>query len=114
MTERHDMEAAIEAVLFVSSEPVPRSRLLELFEEDERAQAAEALEAVLARYTRPPEGEEGSGTSPRGVFVEDVGGGVRIATRPEMGAWRRWRSSPTGSRSPARRCRSCAASIRPE
>jgi len=28
MTERHDMEAAIEAVLFVASEPVPRSRLL--------------------------------------------------------------------------------------
>ena len=28
MTEKHDIEAAIEAVLFVSSEPVPRTRLL--------------------------------------------------------------------------------------
>ena len=83
MTERHDMEAAIEAVLFVSSEPVPRSRLLELFDEDEREQAAEALAAVLARYGQ---GEDGS---VRGVFVEDVGGGVRIATRPEMAAWLR-------------------------
>jgi segregation and condensation protein B len=86
MTERHDMEAAIEAVLFVSSEPVPRTRLLEMFDEDEREQAAAALEAVLARYS-PAEGEDG--LSPRGVFVEDVAGGVRIATRPEMAGWLR-------------------------
>jgi segregation and condensation protein B len=84
MTEMHDMEAAIEAVLFVSSEPVPRARLLEMFDEEERAQAAEALEAVLGRYAQPVEGE-----LTRGVFVEDVGGGVRIATRPEMAGWLR-------------------------
>jgi segregation and condensation protein B len=86
MTERHDMEAAIEAVLFVSSEPVPRARLLEMFDEEEREQAAEALEAVLARYGPGPDGD---GTAARGVMVEDVGGGVRIATRPEMAAWLR-------------------------
>jgi segregation and condensation protein B len=79
MTERSDMEAALEAILFVSSQPVPRTKLLELFDEDEREQAAEALEAVLARYT---------GDS-RGVMVEDVGGGVRLATRPEVGTWLR-------------------------
>jgi segregation and condensation protein B len=79
MTERSDMEAALEAILFVSSVPVPRSKLLELFDEEEREQAAEALEAVLARYV---------GDS-RGVMVEDVGGGVRLATRPEMGSWLR-------------------------
>lgn len=80
MTERSEMEAALEAILFVSSEPVPRARLLELFDEDERAEAAEALEAVLARYT---DGES------RGVLVEDVAGGVRLATRPEVGGWLR-------------------------
>jgi len=84
MTERHDMEAAIEAVLFVSSEPVPRTRLLEMFNAEEHAQAMEALEAVLLRYAQPVEGE-----LTRGVFVEDVGGGVRIATRPEMAVWLR-------------------------
>ncbi len=83
MTERSDMEAAIEAVLFVSSEPVPRTKLLELFEEGEREQAAAALEAVLARYG-PADGAEG-----RGVLVEDVGGGVRLATRPEVVGWLR-------------------------
>lgn len=80
MTERHDMEAAIEAVLFVSSEPVPRSRLLEMFDEEEREQAAEALSSVLARYAA----EDG-----RGVMAEEVAGGVRIATRPEMAGWLR-------------------------
>jgi segregation and condensation protein B len=86
MTERSDMEAAIEAILFVSSEPVPRTKLLELFEEEEREEAAAALEAVLARYARAEgtEGDEG-----RGVLVEDVAGGVRLATRPEVVGWLR-------------------------
>jgi segregation and condensation protein B len=79
MTDRGEMEAALEAILFVSSEPVARTKLLELFEEEEREQAAEALEAVLARYS----GED------RGVLVEDVAGGVRLATRPEVVSWLR-------------------------
>ncbi|HSS48536.1 MAG TPA: SMC-Scp complex subunit ScpB [Thermoanaerobaculia bacterium] len=86
MTERSEMEAAIEAILFVSSEPVPRTKLLELFDEDEREQAAEALESVLARYSASG-GEDGQGG--RGVLVEDVGGGVRLATRPEVVGWLR-------------------------
>ena len=77
------MEAALEAILFVSSEPVPRAKLMELFDEEEREQAAEALETVLARYSGES-GEEG-----RGVLVEDVAGGVRIATRPEVVSWLR-------------------------
>jgi len=81
MTERSEMEAALEAILFVSSEPVPRTKLLELFDEGEREQAAEALEAVLARYSSEGEG--------RGVLVEDVAGGVRLATRPEVVGWLR-------------------------
>lgn len=80
MTERSEMEAALEAILFVSSEPVPRTKLLELFDEGEREQAVEALEAVLARYS------DGEG---RGVLVEDVAGGVRLATRPEVVGWLR-------------------------
>jgi len=87
MTERHEMEAAIEAVLFVSSEPVPRSRLLEMFEEDEREQAGAALDAVLARYAPAADGD--TGETSRGVFLEQVAGGVRIATRPEMSGWLR-------------------------
>src|SRR5580693_1985398 len=66
MTERGEMEAALEAILFVVSEPVPRQKLLELFDEDEREQAAEALAAVLARY---------AGAEARGVMAEEVAGG---------------------------------------
>jgi segregation and condensation protein B len=79
MTEREEMKAAIEAVLFVAGEPVPRQRLVELFEEAERAEAEEALEAVLARYA-------GAG---RGVMVDEAAGGVRLVTRPELHDWLR-------------------------
>jgi segregation and condensation protein B len=83
LIERVEMEAALEAILFVSSEPVPREKLLALFAEgEEREAAAEALAAVLARY----QGGEGEG---RGVLVEDVAGGVRLATRPEVVGWLR-------------------------
>jgi segregation and condensation protein B len=72
-----EIGAALEAVLFVSSEPVPRQRLIELFEPGERAAAARALEAVLARYAPAPG---------RGVMAEEVAGGVRLVTRPEHAA----------------------------
>jgi segregation and condensation protein B len=80
MTERGEMEAALEAILFVVSEPLPRQKLLELFDEDERALAEEALAAVLARY---------GGGEARGVMAEEVAGGVRLVTRPEMVGWLR-------------------------
>jgi segregation and condensation protein B len=78
--EREEMEAAIEAILFVAAEPVPRARLLEMFDEGDREQAAAALAAVLDRYAAGPA---------RGVMAEEVAGGVRLVTRPEMGVWLR-------------------------
>jgi segregation and condensation protein B len=75
MTTRAEMEAALEAVLFVAPEPLPRERLLELFDEPEREEAAQALQAVLERHR---------GGEDRGLMVEEVGGGLRLATRPEL------------------------------
>ena len=75
MTERADMEAVFEAILFVASEPLERKKLLQVFEEKEKDEAGEALEAVLERY---------AGDGGRGVFVEKVAGGVRLVTRPEL------------------------------
>lgn len=94
MTERAEMEAAIEAVLFVSSEPVPRERLAEIFDPGDREAAAEAIAAVIARY-QPEGGDDGGGG--RGVFVEEVAGGVRLVTRPEMNPWLRRFFEVTGS-----------------
>jgi segregation and condensation protein B len=72
------MEAALEAILFASVEPIPRGRLVEIFEEADRPAAEEALAAVLDRYRA----EDG-----RGVMAEEVAGGVRLVTRPELGGW---------------------------
>lgn len=79
-TERSEMEIAIEAILFVSSEPVPRTKLAELFDEEDRAEAELAIDAVLERFG-PDVG--------RGFMAEEVAGGVRLATRPELVGWLR-------------------------
>jgi segregation and condensation protein B len=71
---RQDFEAALEAILFVTGEPVSRDRLLAVFDEGEREEAAAALERLRERY-RPDE--------TRGVFLEEVAGGLRIVTAPE-------------------------------
>jgi segregation and condensation protein B len=73
-THRPEFEAAVEAILFVTSEPVPEERILGVFEPAEREEAAAALAAVRARYA----GGEG-----RGVRLEEVAGGLRIVTAPE-------------------------------
>jgi segregation and condensation protein B len=83
MTTRSEMEGAIEAILLVATDPVPRERLIELFDEAEREDAAEALAAVVARHAPGAESEN------RGILLEEVAGGLRLATRPELNAWLR-------------------------
>ena len=75
---RAEMEAVLEAILFVATEPVPRPRLLEVFEEEDRAAAGEALDTVLGRY---------AGGEARGVVAEVVAGGVRLVTNPSHHDW---------------------------
>ncbi|MDX1996127.1 MAG: SMC-Scp complex subunit ScpB [Thermoanaerobaculia bacterium] len=72
--DRHELEAALEAVLFVAGEPVSRERLLELFEDLERAEVESALESVLQRYGGPSSG----------LQVDEVAGGLRLVTRPDV------------------------------
>ncbi len=74
MSHRAEFEAAVEAILFVTPEPVAEERLLAVFEEGEREEARAALEAVRERYSA------GEG---RGVKLEEVAGGLRIVTAPE-------------------------------
>lgn len=80
MSERQEMMATFEAVLFVAPEPVSRSRLLDLFSEDERPEAEKALDELLQRYQLVPD-QEGEG---HGVRIEEVGGGYRLTTRPHL------------------------------
>lgn len=75
MTTASEMEAVLEAILFVSSQPVDRRKLLEVFDEKEREAAAAALERVEERYRAAREG---------GIVMEEVAGGLRLVTRPEL------------------------------
>ena len=75
MSQRSEIEAALEAILFVTSEPVPRQRLLQVFPDDEREVVEVALSTVLDRYR---------GGAGQGVVAEDVAGGVRLVTSPDL------------------------------
>ena len=80
MTARGEMEAVVEAILFVATEPIASERLLAVFEEGERDEAMAALQSVLERHAA------GEG---RGLMIEEVGGGFRLVTRPELNGWLR-------------------------
>lgn len=75
MSDLNEIEAVFEALLFVSSEPVSRERLFALWSPAERPAAAAALARLEARYRARPYG---------GLFLEEVAGGLRIVTRPEL------------------------------
>ena len=78
MMDGAELQAVIEAILFVASEPVPRVKLLETFGESDREAAEAALQAVIDRYS---EAAEGSG---RGIVIDEVAGGLRLVTRPDL------------------------------
>ena len=74
MISRSDLEAALEAVLFAAAQPVPVERLASLFENVTAEDLEGALVALRARYQPEPG---------RGLFIEEVAGGLRIVTAPE-------------------------------
>ncbi|MEM7585883.1 MAG: SMC-Scp complex subunit ScpB [Acidobacteriota bacterium] len=88
MTDRRDMEAVIEAILFVSNDAVSRGKLLEVFDEGEREMAAEAIEAVIERYRED---------SSRGVMIDEAAGGLRLVSRPDLHSYLRRFFEVTGS-----------------
>ena len=75
MIELQEMEAVIEAILFVATEPVPREKLLEVFAENERGMASASLDSVIARYRDD---------RARGMMIDEAGGGLRLVSRPEL------------------------------
>lgn len=74
MISRTELEAALEAVLFAAAQPVPVERLTGLFE----GVAAEDFDAALAALRERYRPEPG-----RGLFIEEVAGGLRIVTAAE-------------------------------
>lgn len=74
-----EVEAVVEAVLFVAPDPVSIDALLDLIDDGERQQIVDALTEIEERY---PVGADG-----RGVFLEQVAGGYRLVTRPELNGY---------------------------
>ena len=89
MTSGKQLEAAIEAVLFASNEPVMVARLREVFPDDAAAAVDAAFEVVCDRYR--------NGGDSRGVFIEEVAGGHRLVTRPQLHGYLRKYFDVTGS-----------------
>lgn len=75
MTDSREIEASIEAALFVTPLPIRRRKILEVFGVRDRKEAKAALERVLERYRADAH---------RGVVVEEVASGLRLVTRPEL------------------------------
>jgi len=73
LNDTQDLEAAIEALLFASPEPLTRAEIAQVFPRLESAELETALAALAERYTR----------SGSGLRIVAVAGGHRITTRPE-------------------------------
>lgn len=69
-----ELIAALEAVVFVSSEPVTMQRLGEVFPEESPETLEVALESLARIFEQPG----------RGLLLDRVAGGWRIATRPDV------------------------------
>jgi segregation and condensation protein B len=75
--EDHQLKSAIEALLFVSGNPLSVDRLKNIFEEATPEQLEEQLQALRREYD-----ERGAG-----IMLAEVAGGRQFATRPENAAW---------------------------
>lgn len=75
--EDHELVAVIEALLFVSGEPISLEKLAEVLEGLKRDRIRDAL-------SRLKQGHDSVG---RGLQIVEVAGGYQIATRPECAPW---------------------------
>jgi segregation and condensation protein B len=72
-----DRFAILEALLFVAEEPLALAKLQEILADADAAQTVSSLRDLALRY-------EAEG---RGIMVQEVAGGFRLATRPEVHPW---------------------------
>jgi len=70
-----EMTALVEALLFVSEHPVPAKELASFIADASEDQVREAISGLANRYAM----------AASGLQVEEVAGGYRLSTRPELG-----------------------------
>lgn len=73
------LKPVVEAVIFASDEAISIDRLAAVIEDAERAEIREAVRALAEDYA-----ERGSG-----IVIEEVAGGFRFRTAPDMAPWLR-------------------------
>ena len=87
--EEHQLKSAIEALVFVSGNPLSLDRLRGIFEEA----TAEQIEAQV-RLLQQEYIDRGSG-----LMLAEVAGGFQLATRPELFEWiRKFKTVKTATR----------------
>jgi segregation and condensation protein B len=75
--EDHQLKSVIEALLFVSNNPLSLDRLKGIFEETSPEQIEAQIQALSHEYD-----ERGAG-----IMLAEVAGGYQLATRPENVSW---------------------------
>jgi len=76
-TEMDDIKAILEALIYVSEEPVKEEEILGVFPADRSEIVRRALEELVLEYSAVP----------RGLRIVRVAGGYRMQTRPEHDSW---------------------------
>lgn len=77
MNAEPDRLAILEALLFVAEEPLPLPKLQEILADAEARETEASLHDMAVRLE----------TDGRGLMVQEVAGGFRLTTRPEVHAW---------------------------
>ncbi len=87
--EDHQLKAAIEALMFVSGNPLTLDRLAGIFEEATAGQIEAQVRQLQQEYI-----DRGSG-----LMLAEVAGGFQLATRPELFEWvRKFKTAKTTTR----------------
>src|SRR5258705_5552962 len=71
------LRAIVEALVFAAEEPLTLEDLIDLFPRAEKETLQGALDGLMQKCE----------PADRGVMVQRVAGGVRLATKPELGEW---------------------------
>ena len=77
MSDEPDRQAIVEALLFVTEDPLPLTKVQEILTDADAAQTEHTIRALALRLE----------ADQRGLMVQEVAGGYRLATRPEVAPW---------------------------
>jgi segregation and condensation protein B len=71
--EMNEMQAILEAIIYVAEDPVKADQLKDVFPEDSVSAIEKALQSMMESFN----------ARPGGMLIREVAGGYRMTTRPE-------------------------------